>query len=267
MNACSRPCNPIDGFPRCMSAPSPSALAGDFATTRWTQVLEARGDSPEARTALAELCEIYWGPVFRFLRREGRLEDQAQELTQEFFARLLARPGLESVERERGRFRSFLLGAVKHFLADRRDHEIRIKRGGGQELASLDAVGAADSAAGLSPAVAGPATPAPSDAYFDRQWAVAIMQRALTELEAEYRSAGRAAHFDALRPWLGGDDAVEGQAEVARSLGLSEGAVRVAIHRLRRAYREAIRREIAQTVPDTDAVDGELRYLVEVLTA
>lgn len=215
---------------------------------------------------MAELCEIYWGPVFHFLRREGRSEDGARELTQEFFARLLTRPGLDSVDRERGRFRSFLLGAVKHFLADRRDYEGRIKRGGGQELASLDAVLSRDTAAGPSTLAVQPVTPAPSDACFDRQWAVAIMQRALTDLEAEYRKAGRNSQFAELRPWLGGDDTVEGQANVAHSLGLSEGAVRVAIHRLRRAYREAIRRQIAQTVHDADAVDAELHYLVEVLT-
>lgn len=227
-------------------------------------MLRARGESPEARAALGELCESYWNPVFRFLRREGHPEDQARELTQEFFARLLQRHGFGHVDQLRGRFRSFLLGAVKHFLADVRDHGNRLKRGSGLPPVPLDTVSPSDSSPGIPPP---PSTPGPPDTYFDQQWAVNVMNRALAVVEAEYLKADRVAHFEALRPWLGGDEGPAGQLGVARRLGLSEGALRVAIHRLRRRFREQIRAEVAQTVPEFAEVDDELRYLVEVLSA
>src|SRR6185436_1085314 len=147
---------------------------GAFAPTRWTLVLRARGDSSEGRAALGELCEAYWTPVFRFLRGEGRNEDSARDLTQEFFARLLARGGFDTVEPGRGRFRSFLLGAVKHFLSDVRDHERRLKRGGGQVIEPLAA--GTDTSPGLQ--IPDPSS-APSDTFFDRQWALVLMDRAL----------------------------------------------------------------------------------------
>ena len=236
--------------------------AGAFATTRWTQVLRARGETVEAQKALSELCEAYWMPVFRFLRREGRDEDTARELTQEFFARLLARHGLATVEPGRGRFRSFLLGAVKHFLADMRDHERRLKRGGGTTTESLDS--GSDTETGLQIADATAVVP---DTFFDRQWALTVMERGLTSLEREFEAEGRRGHFAVLKPWLVGETAALPQVEAARRLDLTEGAVKVAVHRLRKRFRELIRAEIAQTIDEPARLDEELRYLVEVLSA
>lgn len=244
--------------------PTPSNPgSGTFAPTRWTLVLRARGESAEAQAALGELCSAYYQPVFRFLCREGRNDDTARELTQEFFARLLARRGVDSVEPRQGRFRSFLLGAVKHFLADVRDHEHRLKRGGGVAPESLDALASTETSAGLQ--VPDPA-PIPADEVFDRQWALAIMERALTALEGELANDGKRDQFEVLKPWLVGDTAEASQLEAARQLELSEGALKVAVHRLRKRFRELVKSEIAQTVGDPAAVKEELRYLVEVLS-
>ena len=223
--------------------------------------MRARGGSVEARGALSELCEAYYQPVFRFLRREGREEDAARELTQEFFARLLAGNGLGAADPRRGRFRSYLLGAVKHFLGDQRKQEQRLKRGGGVAPESLDAEHG--TAPGLQ--VADHAS-APDDTLFDREWALAVMDRALQSLAAEFAGADKAEQFTALKPWLVGDAASLPQADAAARLGLSESAIKVAIHRLRKRFREVIRAEIAQTMEEAGEVDGELRYLVEVLT-
>jgi RNA polymerase sigma-70 factor (ECF subfamily) len=231
-----------------------------FAPTRWTLVLRARGESVEARGALSDLCEAYYQPVFRFLRREGRAEDAARELTQEFFARLLARGGIGAADPQRGSFRSYLLGAVKHFLSDQRDHERRAKRGSGATPESLDAEEAGSPALQVADGAS-----APDDAVFDRAWALAVMDRALNSLAAEFASEGKADQFVALKPWLAGDAQSLRQSEAAAHLGLSESAVKVAIHRLRKRFRELIRAEVGQTVDDAAEVDTELKYLVEVL--
>jgi len=233
-----------------------------FVATRWTLVLRARGDTAEARAALGELCEAYWMPVFRFLRREGRDDETTRELTQEFFARLLAGPGLAGADAERGRFRSFLLGALKHFLGDWRDYQLAAKRGGGQAADPL--LDSTDTSPGLE--VAAPAG-APLTTYFDRQWAYTIMERALTAVAREFTDSGNRQQFELLKPWLVGDAAVLSQADVARQMASSEGAVKVAIHRLRKRFRQLVRAEVAQTVPAAADVDEELRYLVEVLAA
>lgn len=231
-----------------------------FLPTRWTLVLRARGESNEARAALSELCEAYYQPVFRFLRREGREEDAARELTQEFFSRLLARDGIGAADPQRGRFRSYLLGAVKHFLADQRDHERSAKRGGGTTPESLDAEDAGSPALQVADGAS-----APDDAIFDRAWALALMDRALQLLANEFAAEGKAEQFAVLKPWLAGDADTLPQSEAATRLGTSESAVKVAIHRLRKRFREVIRMEIAQTVDEAAGVDAELRYLVEVL--
>jgi RNA polymerase sigma-70 factor (ECF subfamily) len=236
--------------------------AGQFAPTRWTQVLKARGESDEAQSALSGLCAAYWQPVFCFLRREGRDEETARDLTQEFFARLLARHGLDTVEPGRGRFRSFLLGAVKHFLTDQRDHAQAAKRGGGEPLLSLEAGAGMNTTAQLQiPDPAGQ----PPDAAFDRQWALTLVERAVGALAAECTAAGKGEQFNILKPWLLGELESVSQAEAGRQLGLAEGAVKVAIHRLRKRYRAIVRAEIAHTVGDPGQVQEELRYLLEVL--
>lgn len=240
----------------------PAAPPAAFVTTHWTRVLQARGDTPEARAALSELSEAYWVPIFRYLCREGHTEDAARELTQEFFARLLARRGLDTVKPGLGRFRSFLLGALKHFLGDMRDRKQAAKRGGGQTTESLDA--ATDTS--IAADVPDPAEP-PPDTFFDRQWALTIMDRALAALESERKTAGKLEHFKTLKPWLVGETDALPQVEVARLLGLNEGAVKVAIHRLWKRFRELVRAEIGQTVGDPNQVDEELRYLVEVLAS
>jgi len=237
--------------------------SGQFAPTRWTQVLQARGESPEAQAALSELCAGYWQPVFAFIRREGRDEDAARDLTQGFFARLLARHGLDTLEPGRGRFRSFLLGAVKHFLADQRDHDQAAKRGGGQPTLSLSGGTGTISTAELQiPDPAGP----PSDTVFDRQWAATLVERAISAAAAEFAAAGKSEQFNALKPWLLGDLESMSQADAARQLGLTEGAIKVAIHRLRKRFRELVKTEIAHTLGDQGQVQEELRYLLEVLS-
>lgn len=237
-----------------------TSSAANFAPTRWTLVLAARGDSPQARVALGELCGAYYQPVFRFLQREGRGEDDARELAQEFFARLLGSAGVTGADPARGRFRSFLLGALRHFLVDRRDRENAVKRGGGAIHEPLPE--SSDTSPGRE--LAAPAAVS-AEAWFDRQWALAIMDRSLAALAEEHAAAGKAEQFERLKPWLVGPAAAG--AEVAAELGWSEGALKVAVHRLRKRFRELVRAEVAQTVPAFADVDAELRYLVEVLSA
>jgi DNA-directed RNA polymerase specialized sigma24 family protein len=232
-----------------------------FVTTRWTRVLAARGESPDARAALSELCDTYYEPVCRFLRLEGRPDDAARELAHEFFARILGGPAFDRAAPERGRFRSFLLGALRHFLADRRDHERALRRGGQSIHTPLPVAGEDD-----------PSKPEPADStatltdrQFDREWALTLVTHAATALEAEFVADGKQSVFEVLKPWLTGDSAALSQAEAGAKLGLRESAVKVAIHRLRKRFRERVRAAIADTVPDDADVDQELRYLVEVL--
>lgn len=245
-----------------MNAETEPNASAPFAPTRWTLVVRARGETPEARAALGELCEAYYQPVLRFLRREGRDEDAARELTQDFFARILARGALGEADPERGRFRSYLLGALKHFLADHRKHEQRLKRGGGVIPESLDAASVEGGPEPLQ--VADVSVPAPESA-FDREWALAVMARALDVLEKEFAGAGKGGQFETLKAWLAGESPSMSQADAARRLGMSEGAVKVVIHRLRKRFRDAVRAEIAQTLREPAQVDEELRHLIEAL--
>jgi len=244
------------------SADSTPRPAG-FAPTRWTLVLQARGESPAAQAALSELCESYYAPVLAFIRHAVRDEEAARDLTQGFFASLLTRHGLDTVEPGRGRFRSFLLGAVKHFLADQRDHAQAAKRGGGQTPISIEAGTGTDTTAQLQ--IPDPAGPAP-DTVFDRQWGLTLVAHALDLLAAEFAEAGKREHFETLKPWLLGDMDSLSQAAAASRLGMTEGAAKVAIHRLRKRFRELVKAEIAQTVGDSNQVQDELRYLLEVLS-
>jgi RNA polymerase sigma factor (sigma-70 family) len=240
------------------SAQSPAS----FLPTRWTLVLRARGESAVAQAALSELCESYYEPVLAFIRHAKHGDDSARDLTQEFFARLLARDGLDTLEQGRGRFRSFLLGAVKHFLADQHDRDRAAKRGGGRTLISIEAGTTAETTTGLQ--IPDPAGQVP-DMVFDRHWALTLIERALNGLAGEFKAAGKAAHFEALKPWLLGEVPSLSQADAARELGWSEGAVKVAVHRLRKRFRELVKAEVSQTVGDPAQVAAELRYMVEVL--
>lgn len=239
-----------------MSSPSDS-----FLTTRWTQVLAAQGDSTRAGSALADLCAAYYAPVHAYISRTAHDLGDARDLTQEFFARLLAGRVITGADRERGRFRAYLLGAVKHFLADTRDRLRAIRRGAQHEHVPLG------SGTGTSPAVdvAGPESRSP-DAAFDRQWGLAVLDLALKALAAEHARQGKSEHFEQLKPWLTGDACGVSQAETAARLGQSEGAVKVAIHRLRKRFRDLVKAEIAQTVAGEEEAREELRYLIEVVS-
>jgi DNA-directed RNA polymerase specialized sigma24 family protein len=227
-----------------------------FHTTRWTLVHDARGESPEARQALGELCAGYYEPVVTFLRSRCRNDDSARELAHAFFARVLAAGSLGGADAARGHFRSYLLGAVKHFLSDESDRASAEKRGGDAERTTIDSA---------------TTIPAPdarqTELAFDRQWALTVIARGLEVVATELRAAGKAAHFEALKPWLTGENATLSQAEIARTLRVSEGAAKVAIHRLRQRFREAVKAEIAQTVRDASSVNDELRHLLAVLAA
>ena len=240
----------------------PDKQPAGFHTTQWTVVMRARGETPEARAALSELCENYWTPVFRFLRREGRNEDESKELAQAFFARLLARNSLDRVDPTKGRFRSYLLGALKHFLAEQRRNANRQKRGGDAQQQSIEA-GGSETSPGIP--IPDPAGTTP-DTYFDREWALAVMDRSLTKVQLDFEKAGKAQQFEVLKPWLIGDTEALSQPEAASALNMTSGAMKVAIHRLRNKFGDAIRSEIAETVNDPDEIREELRYLIEVLS-
>lgn len=232
-----------------------------FATTHWTRVLAARGESAAARSALSELCAAYYEPVVAFLRARFGNEDRARELAHDFFARLLERNSLAGADPGRGRFRSYLLGAVRHFVADQQDRERAAKRGAGVAHVALEP--GTDTSPGVEPADQALQEPA---LMFDRQWALTLLGIGLSRLGDELAADGRAKQFEVLKPWLSGA-ADESQSEAATRLGINEGAVKVAIHRLRKRFRELIKEEIGRTVgPDAD-VREELEYLLTVLSA
>jgi RNA polymerase sigma factor (sigma-70 family) len=246
-----------------MTAPTPGAIphSDDFIPTRWTRVLAARGQSPAARQALSELCAAYYAPVIVFLRREGREEDAARELAHEFFERVLSGPSFEGADPRRGRFRSYVLGALRHFLANRRVHGSRGKRGGGavhEPIASID-----DSPPGVT--LPDPSVSAP-ELLFDRAWALRVLERAFEAMRDEAGDASSRREFELVKPWLTGQPVDRTQADVARELNRSEGAVRVSIHRLRRRFRDLVKTEIAQTVQEPGEVGDELRHLIAVLS-
>lgn len=230
-----------------------------FATTRWTLVAAARDPAaPEARRALADLCRLYWYPVYAHVRRRGHGRHAAEDLTQGFFARLLETNDLAAADQTRGRFRSFLLAACRHYLANRHKYETAQKRGGGRAHLPLES-GDADRRFAGEPAHAD--TP---EREFDRRWAFELLARAVDGLRAEYAESGRAKLFDALKDCLTGGADV-GYAKLADQLGMTVGAVKVAVHRLRQRYRDRLRAAVADTVAGPDRVDEELRDLFAAL--
>ena len=206
--------------------------ASSFATTRWTRVMAAHGEGETAAAALSELCDQYYEPVVTFLRYSGHRPEEARELTHDFFARLLASPSLGNADPARGRFRSYLLAAVKHFVSDQRDKARAAKRGGGLELLELKS--ATDTSPGMDPPDESLIRP---EAEFDRQWAITLLARALDQLAEEHAATNRREAFEILKPWLTGDAEWLTQKEAAERLGMNEGAVKVAIHRLRKRFR------------------------------
>ncbi len=239
--------------------PAPSAHW--FATTHWSVVLAAgQGESLQARAALERLCQTYWPPLYAYIRRRGYEMHDAQDLTQEFFARLLARESLGAVAPGKGRFRSFLLAAVNHFLCDERDRATRQKRGGGCWIVSFEAQ-SAEARYRLEPVDA--LTP---EKLFERRWALALLDQTLGRLEREFAGQGKAALFTVLKEFLLGGAPHPDYASAGARLGLNEGAVRVAVHRLRRRYGELFREEIAQTVANAEELEEEMRHLLAVLS-
>lgn len=234
--------------------------AGQFATTRWSLVSAAAGsDREQVRAALATLCETYWLPLYHFIRRQGHDAAAAEDLTQGFFALLLQRNDWGTLSREHGRFRSFLLASLRHLLCNEWDRQRAIKRGGGQRTLSLD-FAAADSHWSLEPAAG-----RSPDQEFDRQWALALLDRVRQRLREQYAAAGKGQHFEALEGLLTGEAVETPYRELAQQLGMTEGAVKVAAHRLRRRFGELLRQEIAETVSSESDVDDELRHLFAAL--
>lgn len=233
-----------------------------FLTTRWSVVLAAgQGDQPRSRKALEELCEGYWRPLYAYVRRRGHDREAARDLTQGFFTLLLEKNAVRGADPSRGRFRAWLLGALKHHLANEWDRERALKRGGGRALLSLD-FERADEELALEPA--DPRTP---EHAFERDWALAVLARAFAQLERAWTERERAPLFEALRGSLVAGGTTESYRLIGERLGLSEGAVKVAAHRLRRSFREALRAEIAETVEGEAELEEELRHLIEALGA
>ncbi len=214
-----------------------------------------------AKTALSELCAAYYESVVVFLRREGRDEDAARELAHGFFARLLEGGRLESAEQVRGRFRCYLLGALKHFLADHRDQAMAAKRGGGVDRLRVDAE-ATTSAPGLQIVDAQVMAP---DAAFDRQWAISLLASALGDLETEMVDEGKQVLFERLKPWLTGDAGAGSQVSAAESLNMSVDAMKQAVHRLRKRFRALVKKRIADTVAGAEQAEQEWQHLMAAL--
>jgi RNA polymerase sigma-70 factor (ECF subfamily) len=242
------------------------ALRGvtDFPTTRISLVTAAAGGSDrQSLEALATLCGLYWYPLYAYVRRCGYDADEAQDLTQGFIVRLLEKNSLRHFQHERGRFRSFLLAALKHFLANERDAVHAQKRGGGLAPVPLSvALDTGERRYRLEPR--DEMTP---ERIFEKHWALGLVNRVLDRLREESASSGKGPPFDRLRGCLTGDDNRIGYRELGSELGMSEGAVKVAVHRLRHRFHEALREEIAVTVADQSEVGDEIRYLLTVLGA
>jgi len=246
------------------SLATPSSEAGEgrpaFVTTHWSVVLSARQkDSPQSAAALETLCRTYWYPLYAYVRRQGHSPPDAQDLTQGFFARLLQKDYLKAAAREKGRFRTFLIMALKRFLANEWDHDRAQKRGGGQPHLSLDTELAEERYR------VEPVEGATADKIFERRWALTLLDRTMTRLREEFTAAGKAEEFKRLKACLTAERGDISYAEIAGALGQTEGAMRVAVHRLRKRFRDIFREEIAQTVSSPEEIEEEVRYLIGVL--
>ncbi len=235
---------------------------GRFATTRWSVVLAASGgDSPAADEALGKLCETYWYPLYGYLRGRGHDVSDAEDLTQAFFAQLLEKKVLRHADPSRGRFRSFLLTSLKNFSANERDRQLAKKRAPGAPLLPLDVVVAeerylVEAATGETP-----------ERVFDRRWALALLDCVITRLASEHAAAGRRRQFERLKTYLTGEQPQVGYAETAAALGMNEGAVKTAVHRLRRRFRTLVYEEVAHTVASPAEVESEIRHLWSAVAA
>src|SRR6266853_2949020 len=226
-----------------------------FTTTHWSVVLEAQGQSPAAQEALEKLCHTYWRPVYSFIRREGTGHEEAEDLTQAFFALLLQRRNFDDVRKEKGRLRSYLLTSLKHFLVSQHRRAVTAKRGKGQHpvpLEELAAIGRADIE---------PADHLSADRIYERRWALTLMEQVLRRLRDEYVMAGNAALFDSLKQLLPDEPGAPSRAEIAAQLSMTENALRQAFHRFRQRYQLLLREEIGHTVAVASDIEDELRHL------
>jgi RNA polymerase sigma factor (sigma-70 family) len=230
-----------------------------FTTTHWSVVLEAQSESPAAQEALEKLCHIYWRPIYSFVQRQGIAPEEAEDVTQAFFADLLEHKSLTAVRKEKGRFRSYLLGALKYFLADERRRAMAIKRGKGQRLIPLEELSADER---IEMELADPVT---AERIYERRWASTVLERVLSLLKNEYVAAGNAALFDSLKQLLPDEPGSPSQADIAGQLGMTANAVRQAFHRFRQRYQLLLREEIAHTVATPGDVEDELRHLIAVV--
>jgi len=230
-----------------------------FTTTHWSVVFTAgQTDSPQANEALEKLCRTYWYPLYVYVRRQGNSPEDAQDLTQIFFSRLLEKNYFAKANRDRGKFRTFLLRSLKNFLVNEWKRAVRLKRGGGVEFLSIDANVAEDRYA------TEPANESNPDAAYEQRWAVTLIEQVLTALRQEFNAADKARLFEGLKGFTWGDKSTASYAEIAGQLNLTEGTVKVAVHRLRQRFRELLRAEVAHTVARPEDVDDELRYLISV---
>jgi RNA polymerase sigma factor (sigma-70 family) len=234
---------------------------GIFATTHWSVVLEAQGESPAAQQALEKLCRTYWRPIYGYVRRHGVGTEDAEDLTQGFFALLLERKDLNSVRKEKGRLRSYLLISVKHFLADESRHAMALKRGKGQRLIPFDDIqeGERIEAERYDRLTA--------DQIYERRWALTVLEQVMARLREEYHSAGNVRFFDQMKKMLMDEPDRPSQAQAATEFGMTENAVKQAFYRFRQRYQALLREEIAHTVATPGDVEDELRYLISVVRA
>jgi len=232
-----------------------------FATTRWSLVLAAgERNSPQSADALAALCEAYWYPLYAFVRRRGHDADGARDLTQAFFTRLLEKNDLAAAQPERGKFRSYLLTSLKHFLANEWDRERAQKRGGGRSGLSID-FGTAEERYSREPS-----HDLTAEKIFERRWALVLLEKVLARLNGESAKAGKQGSFDRLKVFLTGEKSPVTYDQLASEMGMSEGALKVAVHRLRRRYRELLREEIGQTLAGPEEIDQEIRDLFTAIS-
>jgi len=254
---------PADDQVTSLTGVNPSARYGGvaFTTTHWSVVLAAQGESPAAQEALEKLCRTYWRPIFAFLRRQGIPPEEAEDITQGFFAELLERRSLSAVRKEKGRLRSFLLGGLKYFLANEERRAMAVKRGKGQRPIPLEELRAGERLE------TEPADPMTAEMIYERRWALTVLERVLGRLKDEYQAAGNAALFDSLKQLLPDEPGSPSQAEIAAKLGMSENALRQAFYRFRQRYQALLREEIAHMVATPADIEDELRHLIAVLEA
>lgn len=233
-----------------------------FATTHWSVVIAARnGDSPKASEALERLCETYWPPLYAFIHREGYDHNEAKDLTQEFFLKLIERNYLQHLRHQRGKFRSFILTLLKHFLLEQRGKATAQKRGGGKVALSLEQIAEEGSY------LAEPVDHFSPDQVFERRWAQTVFQVALNRLRAEYVETGRGPFFDLLKDFQPREPGAPSYADIGARFGMTEAAVKSAVQRMRQRHREILRKEIAHTVTRPEEIEEEIRHLRDTLSA